>query len=46
MDNSIFGDDTIFLTGGSGFLGTALVYKIIRSTKCPKLILLCRGGSR
>lgn len=46
MDDNNFVDDAIFLTGGSGFLGTALAYKIITSTRCPKLVLLCRGGSR
>lgn len=46
MEFGIFEDQTIFVTGGSGFLGTALVAKIILFTQCPSLVLLCRGGPR
>lgn len=39
-------DKTIFLTGATGFLGLALVVKIIRDAPCKRLFLLVRGGER
>ena len=33
---------TIFLTGGTGFLGKLLLAKILRSTNVKEIILLCR----
>ncbi|KAE8376583.1 male sterility protein-domain-containing protein [Aspergillus bertholletiae] len=34
----------LFITGASGFLGTALVYRIISQATVAHLYLLCRGG--
>ena len=39
-------DKTIFVTGATGFLGLALVIKIIRDAPCERLFLLVRGGKR
>ncbi|KAE8311600.1 male sterility protein-domain-containing protein [Aspergillus transmontanensis] len=34
----------LFITGASGFLGTALVYRIISQAPVAHIYLLCRGG--
>ncbi|KAF7592413.1 hypothetical protein BBP40_000261 [Aspergillus hancockii] len=34
----------LFITGASGFLGTALVYRIISKAPVAHIYLLCRGG--
>lgn len=35
----------ILITGGSGFLGTAIVYRLITKAAPPeKIYILCRGG--
>ena len=34
----------LFITGASGFLGTALVYRIISQAPVAHLYLLCRDG--
>lgn len=39
-----FEDQSIFLTGGTGFVGLALSLKILTSTHCRHLWLLVRGG--
>lgn len=35
---------SILVTGGSGFLGTALVHRLIMSTSFCRIFLVCRGG--
>lgn len=37
-----FKDSTIFITGGTGFIGKALVEKLLRSTDVKKLYILIR----
>lgn len=37
---------TIFITGGSGFLGTALVHRIATTIEFKHIYLLQRGGKR
>ena len=39
-----FQNQTIFITGATGFLGFALVVKILRDAPCSRLFLLVRGG--
>lgn len=34
----------VFITGGSGFLGTALVYRLVTQAPVSHLYILCRGG--
>ena len=41
---SFFENNAIFITGATGFLGFALVVKILRDTPCSRLFLLVRGG--
>ncbi|OQD89421.1 hypothetical protein PENANT_c002G04096 [Penicillium antarcticum] len=36
----------ILVTGGSGFLGTALVYRLLTQTSASHVYLLCRGGTK
>lgn len=39
-----FEGQSIFLTGGTGFVGLALTLKVLTSTQCRCLCLLVRGG--
>lgn len=41
-----FRDQCIFLTGATGFLGLAVVVKILCSVPCRQLLLLVRGGEQ
>ncbi|KAL2821442.1 male sterility protein-domain-containing protein [Aspergillus cavernicola] len=41
-----YDDKTLFITGGSGFLGTALVHRLLTQTRVGHVYLLCRGGMR
>ncbi|KAF9886944.1 hypothetical protein FE257_010685 [Aspergillus nanangensis] len=41
---SYYNDKTIFITGGSGFLGTALVHRLLTTARCRRIYLLARGG--
>lgn len=41
-----FRDQSIFLTGGTGFLGLALIVKTLTTTQCRHLWLLVRGGEQ
>ncbi|OJJ77197.1 hypothetical protein ASPBRDRAFT_114019 [Aspergillus brasiliensis CBS 101740] len=42
---SYYQGKTIFITGGSGFLGTALVHRIATSVEFKRIYLLQRGGN-
>ncbi|WP_298346811.1 HAD-IB family phosphatase [Ferrimicrobium sp.] len=44
MLESALNDKTIFLTGSTGFLGTALVETVLRALPSTKLVLLIRPG--
>jgi len=35
---------TIFVAGGSGFVGTALIYKLVKSCNPGRIYCLCRGS--
>lgn len=35
---------TVFLTGGSGFVGTALVWRLVIDCAVDHVYVLCRGG--
>ncbi|KAJ5365130.1 hypothetical protein N7517_008016 [Penicillium concentricum] len=39
-----YNDKTIFITGGTGFLGTAIVYRLLTQTSVCRVYMLCRGG--
>ncbi|OQD87902.1 hypothetical protein PENSOL_c076G06096 [Penicillium solitum] len=39
-----YNDKTIFITGGTGFLGTAVVYRLLTQTSVGHVYMLCRGG--
>ncbi|KAJ5104593.1 hypothetical protein NUU61_001940 [Penicillium alfredii] len=40
-----FRDKNILITGGSGFLGTAIVHRLVTKAAAPgKIYILCRGG--
>lgn len=40
-----FRDKNILITGGSGFLGTAIVYRLLTKAVSPgKIYIVCRGG--
>lgn len=40
-----FQDKNILITGGSGFLGTTIVYRLVtKATGVGKIYLVCRGG--
>lgn len=41
-----FNEKSILVTGGSGFLGTALVYRLLTSTSTARIYLVCRGGGK
>ena len=41
-----FRDQSILLTGGTGFLGLALTVKTLTATQCRLLWLLVRGGEQ
>ncbi|KAJ6015373.1 hypothetical protein N7540_009964 [Penicillium herquei] len=36
---------SILVTGGSGFLGTAIVHRLLTSTSVSRVYLICRGGT-
>ncbi|KAJ5328828.1 hypothetical protein N7452_009218 [Penicillium brevicompactum] len=38
-----YNDKTVFITGGTGFLGTALAYRLLTQTSVRHIYLLCRG---
>ncbi|PYH94749.1 hypothetical protein BO71DRAFT_449917 [Aspergillus ellipticus CBS 707.79] len=44
MWESYFSNKTILITGGTGFLGTALVWRLASQTHPKQIYLLCRGG--
>ncbi|CAG8935056.1 unnamed protein product [Penicillium salamii] len=35
---------SIMVTGGSGFLGTAIVHRLLTTTSVSRIYLICRGG--
>lgn len=37
-------EKNLFITGGSGFLGTALIYRLVTQAPAARLYILCRGG--
>jgi nucleoside-diphosphate-sugar epimerase len=39
-----YNDKNILVTGGSGFLGTAVVHRILTSSERAHIYLICRGG--
>jgi uncharacterized protein YbjT (DUF2867 family) len=40
-----FQGKNILITGGSGFLGTAIVYRLVTKVVEPgKIYIVCRGG--
>lgn len=41
-----FQDQCVFLTGATGFLGFAVVVKILCAAPCHRLLLLVRGGEQ
>ncbi|KAJ5738191.1 hypothetical protein N7493_001346 [Penicillium malachiteum] len=36
---------SILVTGGSGFLGTAIVHRLLTTTSVSRIYLVCRGGT-
>ncbi|KAJ5132362.1 hypothetical protein N7448_006520 [Penicillium atrosanguineum] len=40
-----YDDKTILITGGSGFVGTAIVHRLLSQTSAKHVYVLCRGGS-
>ncbi|CAG7971641.1 unnamed protein product [Penicillium olsonii] len=36
---------SILVTGGSGFLGTAIVHRLLTTTSVSRIYLICRGGT-
>ena len=40
------GSETILLTGATGFLGLALVSRLLRVVACKRVILIVRGGEK
>lgn len=46
FDTSYYQGRTIFLTGASGFVGCALLSKLILSTRCERVVALVRGGEK
>lgn len=41
-----FSQKTIFVTGGTGFLGSALVLRLVSQARPKCIYLLCRGGKQ
>ncbi|KAJ5634763.1 hypothetical protein N7528_002605 [Penicillium herquei] len=41
-----YNEKSILLTGGSGFLGTALVHRLLTSTSVSRVYVICRGGAK
>jgi fatty acyl-CoA reductase len=39
-----FAGQVVFLTGSSGFMGTAIAYRLLSQAPIAHLYLLCRGG--
>lgn len=39
-----YSEKVVFITGGSGFLGTALVTRIVSRAPVAHIYVLCRGG--
>ncbi|KAJ5726817.1 hypothetical protein N7493_005844 [Penicillium malachiteum] len=39
-----FKDRVLFITGGSGFLGTTLVFRLVTQAPVAHIYILCRGG--
>lgn len=35
---------TLFVTGGTGFVGTTLLYRLLSQAKPKHIYVLCRGG--
>lgn len=35
---------TLFVTGGTGFVGTTLLYRLLSQAKPKHVYVLCRGG--
>ena len=44
VSTDYFRDQSLFLTGGTGFLGLALTLRTLTTTQCRHLCLLVRGG--
>ncbi|PLB48480.1 putative male sterility domain-containing protein [Aspergillus steynii IBT 23096] len=41
-----FDGKCVLITGGSGFLGTAVVYRLVTRTSVSLIYILCRGGRK
>lgn len=41
-----FDGKCVLITGGSGFLGTTIVYRLVTRTAASPIYILCRGGRR
>ncbi|KAJ6013760.1 hypothetical protein N7540_008351 [Penicillium herquei] len=41
-----YNEKSILVTGGSGFLGTALVHRLLISTSASRLYVICQGGTK
>ncbi|BCR93373.1 uncharacterized protein AKAW2_10419A [Aspergillus luchuensis] len=39
-----YNEKSVLVTGGSGFLGTALIHRLITTTSLSYIYLVCRGG--
>lgn len=46
FDTSYYRGRRVFLTGATGFVGCALLSKLIVSTPCEKVVALVRGGDK
>jgi uncharacterized protein YbjT (DUF2867 family) len=46
FETSYYQGRNVFLTGATGFVGCALLSKLILSTQCEKVVALVRGGEK
>lgn len=37
---------TVFITGGTGFIGTVLLYRLLSQSSPERVYVLCRGGEQ
>lgn len=37
-------DKTLFITGGTGFIGTTVLYRLLTQASPKHIYVLCRGG--